>query len=469
VDFPDLYEIYLVKNGNDYEVQGKEDTFKNPLLISIFCIGCIIGTLVVPTICDFFGRKRSILFGAAIFGFGSLFAGIISNLALFYASRTFIGIGIGILSTICPVYIAETAPAKIRGKLITMYQFMITIGILLAYIMKFIIEFFLKNDPKIQWRVILGNQVIPGFLLLIMMFFLPYSPRYYIWQERDDEALRIVSKLRGISTTRDLKTQTEFQNMKRSLEIEKHEHSTGWKEVFKGPMIKRVILVMGLQIFQQFSGINFMLNNHKDIIEEIFRNGEETSKVDVGIYLGFLNIGINVIGTLPAFYLIEKFGRKYLLIIGSIGMSVSLSMSSFADYWTSKNKNENNNNKQNPYMYISIIGIALFIFFFACSWGPVVWVYQSECFPMRVRSKATALCSFANWTSFAIIATLYPILVNSGVDKKEFNVYIANAFFAGCCILSLFYVIFFVKETKGVVLEDMDSVFIKNTEKSKQK
>jgi len=470
--FNNLYDKKLVsQEGSDYfEFKYEENKFANALLGSVFGIGCMIGALVVPTISDFFGRKRSIIFGAVIFGIGSLFSGIISALYLFYATRIIMGIGIGILSTVCPMYIAEAAPATSRGALITLYQFMITIGILLAYVFKNIINSFLKYDEAIVWRVVLGNQIVPGFLLLIMVFFLPYSPRYYIWQERDEEALRIVSKLRGFSTTRDPEIRTEFQNMKRSLDIEKHEYSTSFKELFKKNIFKRVIMVMGLQILQQFTGINFILNNHMDIFKEIFPSDD-----DITTTLSYVNMVINVIGTIPAFYLIEKFGRKTLLIIGSIGMTISLAASSFCDMKKiSLNKTDSSvigETKDDTlvFSYISACGILLFILFFASSWGPAIWVYQSEAFPMRVRSKATALCSLANWTSFAVIGTVYPVVVksadNNKNDDKGVDVYFANAFFAICCLISFFYVVFFVKETRGVSLEDMDKVFGKKKSK----
>jgi len=472
-DFPDLYKKRLTLEGNKYTFIYEEDKFKNALLSSVFCFGCVVGTLIVPLVCDFFGRKRTILFGAAIFGFGSLFAGIITNLILFYITRIIMGIGIGLLSTICPMYIAETAPTEKRGHLITLYQLMITIGIFLAYIVKTIINFFLKSDELVQWRVVLGNQVIPGFILLIMMFFLPYSPRYYIWQERDDDALRIVSKLRGISTTRDPEIQSEFQTMKRSLDIEKHEYSISWSEFLSKPILKRVLMVMGLQALQQFTGINFILSNHQYIFNELNKSANETSLFG---YLGYINVFINVIGTLPTFFLIEKWGRKVLLMIGSVGMAFSLAMSSFADYFNTRNNEKNT--ERTILTYVSISGILLFIFFFASSWGPVIWVYQSEVFPMRVRSKAVAFCSLANWSCFAAIATIYP-LIEKSLDQSQspeendkglkFEAYKINLFFALCCFLSLFYVLLFVKETKGVVLENMDTVFESNNEKTKQK
>jgi len=376
------------------------------------------------------------------------------------------GIGIGILSTICPLYIAETAPAESRGKLITLYQFMITIGIFSAYIVRMTIEKMLAEDPNTQWRVILGLQVIPGFILLVMMFFLPYSPRYYIWQEREDEALRIVSKLRSMSSTRDPEIQSEFQSMKASLEVEKDKYSSGWKEIFNNKnMLKRVLIGMFLQIFQQFTGINIMLNYHKDIFDYMLGQNK--------YILGLINVAVNVIFTIPTFFLIEKYGRKVLLIIGSIGMSLVLGIGATVDLL---HERENSNNSNMIFDYISIGCVFFFVGFFAISWGPVVWVYQSEIFPMRIRSKATALSSMSNWCSFAVIVTLYPIVtsIKSDNDTNKENryssLYIISYIFSACCLVSLIFVLIFVKETKGVSLENMDSVFIKDEEeKPKQK
>jgi len=461
IAFPLLYntELKSDKNSDLVSFNYEPNVFWNSLLNSMFCIGCVIGAIVVPKICDFFGRKRSIIFGAAIFGLGSLISGVIENFYIFLIIRVIMGIGIGILSTICPLYIAETAPSESRGRLITLYQFMITIGIFSAYLVRMFTEnVLLKNDPNTQWRVIFGLQVIPGFILLVMMLFLPYSPRYYIWQEREDEALRIVSKLRNMSSTRDPEIQSEFQNMKTSLEVEKHEHSSGWGEIFHNKtMLKRVLLGMFLQIFQQFTGINIMLNYHKDIFD-VF-SGDKYR-------LGLINVVVNVLFTFPTFYLIEKFGRKVLLIIGSIGMALVLGIGAAFDYLLEKDINMTvfgERDKQiKIFKFISIGCVFGFIGFFAISWGPVVWVYQSEIFPMRIRSKATALSSMSNWTSFAfIVSILHPITIG--------KTYLLSSIFSICCLISLFFVIFCVKETKGVSLENMDSVFIKDGEKEQEK
>jgi MFS family permease len=476
MDFTTLYDKKFIVEGEMLTLKYSEkNNIINYLLMSMFSIGCVIGTFIVPRTCDFFGRKRSILFGAAFFGFGSLFAGVVEGIPLFYFSRVIMGIGVGILSTVCPMYIAETAPAEKRGKLITLYQLMITVGILTAYIVRFFIENWLKNDSNVQWRVILGIQVVPGFLLLIMMFFLPYSPRYYIWQERDDEALRIVSKLRGMSSTRDPEIQTEFQNMKKSLEIERHEHSTGYSEIFTKEMLKRVLMVMGLQALQQLTGINIVLGSYTKFLLNTLENKKEIlnhSKLLLKLfndmtynqtaYLSYLNVVVNVIGTLPTFWFIDKIGRKMILIVGSIGMTVSLTLLSVAA--TILDSNQNSELLIKIAIWASVICVLLFIFSFATSWGPVVWVYQSEAFPMRVRSKATSLCSFANWSLFALIDTFFLLIT----QNFEISLATSNLFLAFCCFISLFYTILFVRETKGIPLEEMDSAFI-DVEKTKQK
>jgi len=477
MDFTDLYEKKLVPvNDKMYKLVFVEKVnISSTLVMSMFSMGCVIGTFIVPKTCDFFGRKRSILFGAGFFGFGSLFAGVIDGLPLFYISRVIMGIGVGILSTVCPMYIAETAPTENRGKLITLYQLMITIGIFTAYIVRYFIRKWLQFDVNVQWRVILGIQVIPGFMLLIMMFFLPYSPRYYIWQERPSDALRIVSKLRGMSSTRDPEIQTEFQNMRKSLEVEKGDSSEGYNELFKRPMLKRLLIVMGLQALQQLTGINVVLNYSSDkfknllhyslhsgdpqhtnffinLLNRITRNPETS--------ISYLNVCVNVIGTLPTFWMIDKMGRKPVLIIGSLSMTISLAASAVFNYI------ENNYTNSKTATILSVVCIFIFVLSFAGSWGPAVWVYQSEVFPMRVRSKATSLCSFANWLLFALIDTFYPVIFKKLKDIKK--TYLSNIFFAICCFISFFYVLFFIRETKGIPLEEIDSV-LENKENTKQK
>jgi sugar porter (SP) family MFS transporter len=282
---------------------------------SIFLIGCVVGALVVSWLADLLGRKRSIILGGAFFAVGGTFQAAASGQTIFFVGRFVSGIGIGILSMVVPIYISETAPTHIRGRMVTIQQLMITIGILVASIVNSL--FFIFSSGEAQWRLALAMQVIPGALLFLIMLFMPFSPRWLVNQGRDGEAITVLSKLRALQPNAAF-VQAEYNDIKTGIAIERQIGSANWSELLKKGLFNRVIIVVLLQAFQQLTGINVILYYAGDLFGKM-GFGDTNGSITFVI----INSFINFIATFPGMYFIERVGRKKLLIYGGFGMGIS--------------------------------------------------------------------------------------------------------------------------------------------------
>lgn len=408
-------------------------------IASTFTIGCFFGALFASYIADKFSRRYSILAGGLLFTLGGLLQAFSENLAMLLVGRFISGVSIGFASMSVPLYISESAPTYIRGTLITVYQLMITIGIFIATCVNTAIIVALK-DTDTEWRLALGVQTIPGILLTILMFFMPFSPRWLMYKHRDAEALNVLSKVRG-EDINSAEVQAEYNHIKESIAAEEAVGEAGWNELFMKGIFNRVVIGFLLQFFQQWTGINVIL-----YYGSILFNGVGFTKEQTNIALPIANAFINIIGTFPGMYLIERVGRKKLMVYGGFGMAAShLLVCLFYGL---------NRANPGPVGWGAIIFVYCFILFFSSTWGPVVWVYQSEIFPLRVRAKGTAVSTMSNWGWNAVVGNTAPRLFQPKV--LDFYTYLI---YGGTCIIMALYVLFAVPETMGRSLEDMDEIF----------
>ncbi|KAI8809972.1 general substrate transporter [Cladochytrium replicatum] len=408
-------------------------------ITSTFTIGCFLGALVSSYIADKFSRRYSILAGGILFTLGGLLQAFSVNYAMIIVGRIISGISIGFASMSVPLYISESAPTYIRGTLITVYQLMITIGIFIATCVNTGIILALKNTQT-EWRLALGVQTIPGILLTILMFFMPFSPRWLMYKHRDAEALNVLSKIRG-EDVNSAEVQAEYNHIKESIAAEEAIGEASWSELFQKGIFNRVLMGFLLQFFQQWTGINVILYYGAIIFSGVGFTPDQTA-----ISLPIANAAVNIIGTFPGMYLIERMGRKKLMVYGGIGMAISHFMVCLFFGL----------NKANPGSlgWGAIIFVYFFILFFSSTWGPVVWVYQSEIFPLRVRAKGTAVATMSNWGWNAVVGNTAPRLFEpAALDFYTYLIY------GGACIVMSLYVLFVVPETKGRSLEDMDEIF----------
>ena len=400
-------------------------------------LGCLVGAILAAPLSIKIGRKWSLIVSAILFtisaygsGLPELFPQTISVLVLF---RIIGGLGIGIASMNAPMYIAEIAPSKIRGRMVTYYQLAIVIGFFVVFLATYYIGNSLTETQNIEfgWRRMFWSELIPSSLFLVLLFFVPKSPRWLALKGRDDEALKILHKINGEEDAI-----LEMKQIKLSL-IETNDKAKV-NYLSKGVF---VVIAIGtvLSMLQQFTGINAVLYYGADIFEKALGFGKEDILAQQ-IILAF----INLIFTFVAMFTVDKFGRKPLLYIGSLGMMVGFLILGITL-------------QQNSVGVLSLIGVLLFIASFALSMGPVVWVLLSEMFPNRIRSVAMSVAVAAQWATNYIVSQSFPMVMGSETNNSQpWNGSLPYFIFI-VFILIIIYVIYkFIPETKGKSLEEIE-------------
>ncbi|ORZ36832.1 and other transporter-domain-containing protein [Catenaria anguillulae PL171] len=421
-----------------------EATFYTSSIVTAFVFGCIPGALIITLGGDFLGRKRAIFVGAFLFTLGGLLQALVpagssigSRVTFISAGRFFGGVGIGMLS----------------GS-----QLMITIGIAFASICNAIIigAYGNKNENNdAQWRLALAIQAIPGFILMGMLFFLPESPRWLMSRERESEALASLAKLRQSDEKAPL-VQEEFHDFKQGIEAEKAVGNASWSELMRPGIRNRLVIGIILQFFQQWTGINAVMYYSSSLF--IAMGIPRETAITVNVVIQSL---VNVFGTLPGMYLIERAGRTKLLKWGGLGMAtcmwllvlfVNLFQSTVGMPGDKITADTFVPGSARAFSIIAVLCMYAYVLCFASTWGPVVWVYQSEIFPLRVRGKGTGLATASNWINNTILSFSWPY-ISEALGASQYAVF-------GCTGLAMAaYVQLQVPETKGFSLEDMDRVF----------
>ncbi|GAA0405820.1 sugar porter family MFS transporter [Paenibacillus motobuensis] len=396
--------------------------------VSSLIIGCIVGALSSGVLSEKFGRKRVLITAAILFIIGSVFSAVPNTFNEFIIARMIGGIGIGITSTLCPLYNAEIAPAKYRGRLVALNQLATVTGISLVYFVNLWIAGFGNEAWGIStaWRWMFAFGIIPGLLFLVLLFFVPESPRWLIKQGRAAESLPILVKIHGETLAKQ-----EVLDIKESFKIE----NGSIRQLFSPALRLALIVGVGLAVLQQVTGINAVLYYAPEIFKQ---TGAGTNAALIQtIFVGI----INLLFTILAIWLIDKVGRKMLLLIGSSAMLICLIVigAAFQTGHTS-----------GPLVLIFIL---VYVAAFALSLGPVVWVVISEIFPNRIRGKATAIASMALWTADYIVSQAFPPMLNSAGPALTFWIF---------GLMALITVVFTwrkVPETKGKSLEEIESLW----------
>ncbi|WP_435367907.1 sugar porter family MFS transporter [Paenibacillus lutimineralis] len=396
--------------------------------VSSLIIGCIVGALSSGVLSEKFGRKRVLITAAILFIIGSVFSAVPNTFNEFIIARMIGGIGIGITSTLCPLYNAEIAPAKYRGRLVALNQLATVTGISLVYFVNLWIAGFGNEAWGIStaWRWMFAFGIIPGLLFLVLLFFVPESPRWLIKQGRAAESLPILVKIHGETLAKQ-----EVLDIKESFKTE----NGSIRQLFNPALRLALIVGVGLAVLQQVTGINAVLYYAPEIFKQ---TGAGTNAALIQtIFVGI----INLLFTILAIWLIDKVGRKMLLLIGSSAMLICLIVigAAFQTGHTS-----------GPLVLVFIL---VYVAAFALSLGPVVWVVISEIFPNRIRGKATAIASMALWTADYIVSQAFPPMLNSAGPALTFWIF---------GLMALITVVFTwrkVPETKGKSLEEIESLW----------
>ncbi len=402
-------------------------------------IGCVIGGAISGLLAPRWGRRNSLIFASVLFflsAIGSWRPEMLffefgkpsfSLLLTFNAYRVLGGIGVGLASAICPMYIAEVSPANVRGRLVSVNQFAIIFGMLVVYFVNYVIRIHLPGNieqamMEIGWRRMFLSEAFPAATFGLLLLFVPKTPRYLVMSGNETKALNVLSRINGVAPARKI-----LEEIKETV-VEKREKLFSYG-------VTVVIIGILLSFFQQAVGINVVLYYAPRIFENLGASGDVSMRQTVVMGV------VNIIFTMVAILTVDKFGRKPLLIIGSFGMMIgmaALSVLSFMD----------------------VIGVAALVFIiiytasFMMSWGPITWVLISEIFPNTIRGQAVAIAVAAQWISNFIVSSTFPSL-------SEWSTGGAYLIYAAFSLLSAIFVFKMVPETKGKTLEDMTRLWRK--------
>ncbi len=401
------------------------DDFWHGFTVASALIGTVIGSMVAGRPAETYGRKRVLQAIGLLYLLTSLVTALTPSWLPFLLFRFLGGVGVGASSVVGPMYISEISPAHSRGRMVALFQFNIVSGILIAFISNYL----LSGIGEDAWRWMLGVQAFPSLLFFAMVFLVPESPRWLIKHSRTAEAKEVLQKIG------EPEVEKTFALITQSLKVEEGSSS---ENLFSKAYRKPILFAMILAMFNQLAGINAIMYYAPRIFEMTGLSKDTALLQSVSIGL------TNMIFTLLAISVIDKFGRKTLLIIGSLGMIVSLGLVAKTFY------------TQDFGGYSVMIYLIGFIAFFAFSQGAVIWVFISEIFPNTVRSKGQALGSSTHWVMAAIISWTFPILAES----SEMGGAYAFTLFSAMMVLQLLFVWKVLPETKGKSLEQIQSLVI---------
>jgi len=399
--------------------------FWHGFTVAIALIGTIAGAIAAGKPADVFGRKKSLSVIALLYFFSALGAALAQNWAGLLIFRFLGGLAVGASSVIGPMYIAEIAPAGKRGRLVALFQLNVVTGILIAFISNYVIA--LITDQS-SWRWMLGVQTLPAAIFFALLFAIPETPRWLVMRNENKKATEILEKLGEANAAE------QVAAIEDSISSEKHIKS---ERLFVAKLKFPIILAFLVAFFNQFSGINAIMYYAPRIFE--LAGLDRTSSLFQSVSVGFTNL----IFTIIALFIIDKIGRKKLLLIGAIGMVFMLCLVSLS-FVTGRFGGA-----------AVIIGLVGFIAFFAASQGAVIWVFISEIFPNKLRAKGQALGSFSHWLLAALVSWVFPVIATGNTRSTG----LAFAFF-GLMMLIQFVVVFLVfPETKGKGLEQIQNDF----------
>ena len=411
-------------------------------------VGAILGALFCGKITDVLGRKVVILASAVIFTIGALWSGFASSVEQLIVARLFLGIAIGVSSFAVPLYIAEISPANKRGSLVSMFQLMITIGVLASYLS----DLMFADEGNVScWRPMFYVGVIPALILLIGMAFMPESPRWLISRGRDEEGRVVLSRIEGADVMEE-----SYATIKKELE-KSDENKSSFKELMKPWLRNALIIGVGIMFFQQFVGINTVIYYSPKIFLMAGFDGAISAiwaSVGVGV--------VNLLFTIVSVYFVDRLGRRKLYFIGLSGIFVSLALlgACFAGF----------SHLGEMGKWLSIVLVFIYVAFYAISIGPLGWLIISEVFPQKVRGLGSSLGSLSVWVFNTIVTfTFFKIVKAFTVDGSEIFLNGENLgnpagafwFYAIVALAAIVWGYFYVPETKGVSLEKIEDYWRK--------
>ncbi len=406
------------------------------IITSWVTLGAMIAALAAGMAADRFGRRPVLLAAGLLFIAGAVIQALTPGVEILVLGRLVTGFGIGFASVIAPLYAAEMAPARIRGRIVSSYQLAITFGIFLAYLVSDLLD-------SAEWRTMFLLAAIPGVLLLIGAMVAPESARWLVKVGRKDKARESLAKV-----TEPSQVDSELGKVEAQITEEADEGEASWSEVFSPRVRKALIVGVGLSIFQQITGINAIIYYANTIFESAGLVSTQSQTAATLYAVGLTN----VLATFIAVAYIDRFGRRPLLLMGLTGMFVSLCAVGLG---FASQSSADAGAGASIVGIITIVGLVVFIASFAFSLGPVVWTIISEIYPSRVRGKAVSFATAANWGAAFLVAQFFLTLTGGIGDSATFFL------FAGMCVLGFIFVWRYVPETRGRTLEEIQQMWNK--------
>jgi len=413
-------------------------------LVSSALIGCIIGGAFSGLISKSIGRKKGLILAGVLFLISALgssmpemFIKPIGELdhtfsTIFIIYRILGGIGVGLASMLSPLYIAEIAPAKIRGRLVSFNQLAIVAGFMVVYFVNYFISKGGGSDAwlnEVGWRWMFASETIPVGIFLTLLFLVPDTPRSLMLRGKEEEALHVLTSINGEKEANAILHDIKNSVVKSSGKL----LSFGW-----------LIIIIGiaLSLFQQFVGINVVLY----YAPEIFKKMDMSTNASL---LFTIIVGIaNFLFTIVAIKTVDKYGRKPLMIIGALGMAIAMFSLGFVFFSEATG-------------YLALACMMLYVASFALSWGPVTWVLLSEIFPNKIRGRAMAIAVAAQWIANYLVSLTFPMMDDNSYLTEHFNHGFAYWLYGLMSLLAMFFVIKLVPETKGKTLEELEKIWMK--------
>lgn len=438
----DIMEMTYVKdnfpaNGHSFSVHERA------LITAILSLGTFFGALIAPLISDTWGRKFSIIVSSAIiFNVGNILQVSSTEVVLLCVGRAVSGLSVGILSAIVPLYQAEASPKWVRGSIVYTYQWAITWGLLIASAICQGAKNIMNSG---SYRIPVGIQFLWALILSVGMLFLPESPRFHVQKDNIQEALKCLARLRKVPTD-DPDLIEELVEIKANYDYELSFGKASYIDCFKSgggrnKQLTRMLTGIGVQAFQQSSGINFIFYYGVNFFA--------SSGINNYYLMSFVTYAVNTLFTIPGIILIEVIGRRKLLLFGGIGMAVSNFIIAIVGVSMSD---------ESISSIICVSFSCVFIAFFASSWGGAVWALSSDIFGIGIRQKAISLTAATNWLVNFTFAFITPYLIDTGKHTAA----LGNKIFfiwGGCNALGVVFVYFMVYETKGLKLEEIDFMY----------
>lgn len=401
-------------------------TFHQELVVSVVLVGACVGALSGGWFADRFGRRQMLIFTAIVFIAGALVCATAANVMMLIVGRAIVGLGIGFASSTVPLYISEVSPAGARGWQVSLFQFAITMGILAAYL----VDYGFAGSGS--WRWMLGLAVVPGVILGLGMAVLPESPRWNAQRGNTAKARSILAKIRGTQNV-----DAEMREIEATLQ-QAHEHGK-LSDLWLPEVRPALVIGIGLAIFQQVTGINTVIYYAPKIIQSA---GISSAS---GAILATAGIGlVNVLMTIVSMWLIDRVGRRPLLLVGIAGMVVSLGVLGYAFHSPTHS---------GSFAEIAVITLMCYVAMFAISLGPIFWLLIAEIYPLKIRGGAEGVAAGTNWAANFVVSLTFLTLVETVGASWSFWLYAAMGVAAWIFSFAL------VPETKGRTLEEIEAAW----------